>query len=71
MKKGKKDELRAEYGREDLIKGVRGKYLNAYRSGTNLVLLDPKIASAFPNARAVNKALGALIEAAGEITHKR
>lgn len=70
MKKVNHEELRAEYSREDLGKGVRGKYLKAYRKGTNLVLLDPKIASAFPTERAVNKALGALLQAAGEITHK-
>lgn len=31
MKKVKRDELRPEYRREDLGKGVRGKYLKAYR----------------------------------------
>lgn len=38
MKKVKSDELRKEYRREDLGKGVRGKYLKAYRAGTNLAL---------------------------------
>ena len=64
MKKAKRDELRPEYRRADLGKGVRGKYLKAYRAGTNLVLLQPKIAAAFPSDRAVNKALSTLIEAA-------
>lgn len=64
MKKVKPDELRLEYRREDLGKGVRGKYLKAYRAGTNLVLLEPKVAAAFPSDRAVNEALSTLIEAA-------
>jgi len=64
MKKAKRDELRPEYGREELGKGVRGKYLKAYRAGTNLVLLEPEVAAAFPTDRAVNKALSSLIEVA-------
>lgn len=64
MKKVKRDELRPEYRREDLGKGVRGKYLKAYRAGTNLVLLQPEVAAVFPTDRAVNKALSSLIEVA-------
>ena len=64
MKKVERDELRPEYRREDIGKGVRGKYLEAYGAGTNLVLLDPKVAAAFPTERAVNEALSALIEVA-------
>jgi len=64
MKKIKRDELRPEYRREDLGKGVRGKYLKAYRAGTNLVLLQPEVAAVFPTDRAVNKALSSLIEVA-------
>ena len=33
MKKAKRDELHPEYRRTDLEKGVRGKYLKAYRAG--------------------------------------
>lgn len=64
MKKAKQDELRPEYRREDLGRGVRGKYLKAYRAGTNLVLLKPEVAAAFPTERAVNDALSSLIEVA-------
>ena len=53
MKKAKRDELRPEYCREDLGPGVRGKYLESYRSGTNLVLLQPDVAKAFPTEEAV------------------
>lgn len=56
-----KDEVRSEYKREDLGKGVRGKYASRYAQGTNLVLLDDKVAKAFPTAAAVNSALLALL----------
>lgn len=56
-----KDEMRAEYRREDLGKGVRGKYAARYAKGTNLILLDDKVAKAFPTAEAVNSALLALL----------
>ena len=64
MKKGKSieaDELRPEYRRADLDKGVRGKYFEAYNKGTNLVLLSPEIAKAFPSSEAVNEALRGLL----------
>ncbi|RJP69990.1 MAG: hypothetical protein C4532_09985 [Candidatus Abyssobacteria bacterium SURF_17] len=64
MKKGKADELRSEYRREDVGSGVRGKYLKAYRAGTNLVLLSPDVAEAFPTEEAVNDALRSLIKVA-------
>lgn len=64
MRKAKHDNLRPEYRREDLGKGVRGKYLKAYRAGTNLVLLKPEIAAVFPTDKAVNEALGSLIDVA-------
>ena len=64
MKKAERDELRPEYRREDLREGVRGKYLDAYRAGTNLVLLRPEVAAAFPTEQAVNDALSSLIQVA-------
>ncbi len=35
------DDLRPEYDFSQMIGGVRGKYVERYRKGTNLVLLDP------------------------------
>ena len=64
MKKPKSEELRSEYQREDLGKGVRGKYYNDYASGTNLVLLSPDVAAVFPDEAAVNQALRELIQLA-------
>lgn len=58
------EDLRPEYRREDLGKGVRGKYYEAYTKGNNLVLLNPDVAAAFPTAEAVNEALRSLIKVA-------
>ncbi|MBI5053452.1 MAG: hypothetical protein HZB52_09325 [Chloroflexi bacterium] len=60
------DELRPEYKnlRQLLKNGVRGKYTERYRSGTNLILLEPDVASVFPNAQAVNEALRLAIQIA-------
>lgn len=52
-----KDEMRAEHRREDLGKGVRGKYFARVSKGTNLVLLDDKVTKSFPNDDPVNQAL--------------
>ena len=51
------EDLRKEYRLEDLGKGKRGKYHARYAKGTNLVLLEDKVAQAFPTAAAVNQAL--------------
>ena len=62
------DELRPEYKRSDLGEIVRGKYANQIKAETNVVLLDPDIAEAFPNDEAVNKALRYLLEVAKKST---
>jgi hypothetical protein len=57
------DELRPEYDMKTLLKdGVRGKYSAWYKAGTNLVLLEPEVARAFPNEKAVNTALKLVIK---------
>ncbi len=55
------DDLRPEYDATALKDGVRGKYLERYRSGTNLALLSPDVRAAFPTDEAVNEALRSLI----------
>ncbi len=62
-KRGYKDELRGEYHLAKLKGRVRGKYATRYRAGTNLVLLSPDVAEYFPDEKAVNTALRALIPA--------
>jgi hypothetical protein len=72
MKKDKernKDELRAEYKRSDFPGGlVRGKYAKRMQESSNIVVLKPKVAKAFPNEDAVNNALLSLIELAQKTT---
>jgi hypothetical protein len=58
------DEMRAEYDLSQLKGKVRGKYAGRYREGTNLVLLEPDVAAAFPDAKSVNEALRLLINVA-------
>lgn len=53
--------MRAEY---DFSGGVRGKYAYRYRRGTNLVLLDPELAQAFPDSKSVNDTLRAILAVA-------
>ncbi len=48
----------------DFSNGVRGKYARRYAEGTNVVVLAPDVAAAFPDADAVNEALRALIKIA-------
>lgn len=59
--KAASDELLPEYDLSKLKSRGRGKYAESYKQGTNLVLLEPDIAEAFPTAADVNKALRSLI----------
>jgi hypothetical protein len=49
--------MRDEY---DFRKGERGKYASSYAEGTNVVVLDPDVATIFPDAESVNRALRAV-----------
>jgi hypothetical protein len=60
--------MRAEY---DFSSGVRGKYVDRYRHGTNVVVLDPELAEAFPNSKSVNDALRALVAIAARAETRR
>jgi len=55
------DDLRAEYEASILKEGVRGKYFQRFRQGTNLALLAPDVRKAFPTDEAVNEALRTLM----------
>ncbi len=69
--KGRNDDLRPEYDLGELLKtGVQGKYAQRYREGTNLVLLAPDVAEAFPTAEAVNETLRLVLQLA-ELRAKR
>jgi hypothetical protein len=56
------DDLRPEYDLTQLKGGVRGKYAERYRAGTNLALLAPEVRAAFPTDDAVNEALRTLMQ---------
>ena len=58
------DELRPEYDLSKLKGAVRGKYFKRATAGTTLVLLEPDVAEAFPDAVTVNQALRALAKVA-------
>lgn len=58
------DELRPEYNLNELKFIGRGIYAQRYRSGTNLVLLEPDVRMAFPDDESVNEALRVIAKAA-------
>ena len=62
--KRRRDELRPEYDLTRLKGGVRGKYHKRATAGTNLVLLEPDVALAFPDSNSVNRALRLLHDVA-------
>ena len=69
MKKAPNRALEPEIGEEyDFSRGVRGKYARRYAQGTNVVVIEPDVAKAFPTAEAVNSSLRAL---AGIIRERR
>ncbi len=54
-------EMREEYKRSDFSKLERGKFFKEAAKGTSVVLLEPKLAKAFPTSDAVNEALRGLL----------
>ena len=69
VKQKNRDELRAEYKLSDFPGGfVRGKYASRLRKSSNIVVLRPEVAEAFPNEEAVNKALLSQIDVAQKTT---
>jgi hypothetical protein len=64
MKKASPNEMRPQYKRSDFGKLVRGKYAARASAGTNVVILEPAVAKAFPTDKAVNDALRVVLEVA-------
>ena len=54
-----RDTMRPEY---DFSKGVRNKYAARLKPGSQIIVLDPDVAAAFGDAKAVNKALRTLLD---------
>ena len=68
-KSHKSDGLRREYKRSDFSAMVRGKYAKSIAATTNVVLLEPEIAKAFPNDKIVNDTLRSLLRLATTASH--
>jgi hypothetical protein len=62
--KPRNGDLRFEYDLATLKGVVRGKYYKRAMAGTNLVLLAPDVARAFPDSGSVNRALRLLKDVA-------
>ncbi|MFO7897574.1 MAG: hypothetical protein R6V58_00770 [Planctomycetota bacterium] len=58
------DDLQPEYDFSSMKDGVRGRYAERFRAGTNLVLLEPDVAEVFADDQSVNDALRSLIKVA-------
>jgi len=56
-------ELRDEYDLSKMTVLPKGRFDPKRRIGTNVVVLDPEIAKAFPNDEAVNEALRLILRA--------
>lgn len=63
------DELRPEYDETLLKNGIRGKYAERYAAGTNIIKLDPEVAAAFPDDKAVNDALRFMLKVLDDVKH--
>ena len=63
MKKRNEYELRKEYDLSKMTVLPRGCFDPKRRVGSNVVLLEPEIAKAFPNDEAVNEALRLILKA--------
>jgi len=68
-RKTEKNELRPEYRRSDFTGPlVRGKYVKRLRESSNIIVLKPEVAEAFPNEESVNSALLSLMKLAQTTT---
>ncbi len=58
--------MRPEYDFAAMKGGIRGKYAEEYKKGTNVVLLESDLAKVFRDSAAVNKALRVYLSEHGE-----
>ena len=58
------DDMRSEYDFASMKGGVRGKYAERTREGTNIVLIEPEVSEAFPTEQSVNEALKGVLNTA-------
>ena len=55
----------------DFSNGVRGKYADRYKEGTNIVILEPELMEFFPDSLSVNDALKSLAKIMKKYKNKR
>lgn len=55
-------DIRPQYDFASMSGGIRGKHYQEYRKGSNVVLLQPDVAEAFPSEEAVNEALRGILK---------
>ena len=63
IKKQDDDELREEYDLSEMTIMPKGRFDPKRRIESNIVVLEPDVAKAFPNDEAVNEALRLLLKA--------
>jgi hypothetical protein len=68
-RRSKNAEMRTEYKRSDFKKLERGKFYQKVVAGSNVVILEPKVAKAFPSSAIVNQTLNNLLELAKKSSH--
>lgn len=65
-REGEESEMLPEY---DFTGSVRGKYAARYAQSSNVIVLEPDVAEAFPTSQAVNEALRMLVRLAQQSVH--
>jgi len=65
MKKAnsRNDDLRVEYKRSDFKRLERGRYYERVKASSNVIVLDPDVASVFGSSESVNSLLRSVINA--------
>jgi hypothetical protein len=69
MNKNSNDKIREEYDFSTLKLKGKGLYAKRYKEGSNIVHLEPDVASVFPDDKSVNEALRELIKIANKQVH--
>ena len=58
------NDIRPQYDFASMPGGVRGKYVEKLRRESNVVVLEPDVAAAFPTGESVNAALRGMLDTA-------
>jgi hypothetical protein len=71
VKNANGNEMRAEYKRSDFKKLERGKFYKQVTARSNVVILQPEVAKAFPNSEIVNETLSSLLKLANQSSRRK